>query len=127
MQPNNEEAIRELASILQQTPMVPSNASSSKRDTAPSESNADLLERLGVRRPKQPKPAPFPKTRADERRLKIVTVPAPAAEISEIFCAHPFHRREAPGRPSKPMNIEQLKTETFLYPSWDRYVVKRAD
>ncbi|KAJ7052025.1 hypothetical protein C8F01DRAFT_633086 [Mycena amicta] len=75
LQPANVEAIQELLTLLPPAPAPP--------DALPipsSTSSAAATERLGIAKPKKPKPLPFERTRMDDRRLKFVHVPTPAAE-----------------------------------------------
>ncbi|KAJ6492561.1 hypothetical protein C8R47DRAFT_1270876 [Mycena vitilis] len=47
-----------------------------------------LHERLGLAKPKVPKPLPYARTRMDERRLKLVLVPAPVPIPGECLHHH---------------------------------------
>ncbi|KAF7324664.1 hypothetical protein MKEN_00507900 [Mycena kentingensis (nom. inval.)] len=70
LQPTNAEAVQELVAML---PPVPSDTSNAQQSSA-------TAERIGIPKPKKPKPLPFARTRMDDRRLKFVHVPTPAAE-----------------------------------------------
>ncbi|KAJ7765859.1 hypothetical protein DFH07DRAFT_1014354 [Mycena maculata] len=72
LQPSNTEALHELAALL-----PPPSPSSSPPATSSSDASAELYARLGLPRPKPPKAPPFPRTKMDARRLKVVLVPTP--------------------------------------------------
>ncbi|GLB44776.1 putative tetratricopeptide repeats [Lyophyllum shimeji] len=182
LQPTNAEAIAELASLLppdRPSPKpnikqsnTPSPGSSSSAPIPPSSSTSSSgTKKSGsgaepTKRTEQSKQPPWPRTKADERRLKVVLIPASAAEkafeeygrqyareaAAASGCAHPHHGngngknkgKAAAGtaktgtgkRPngdarSKNGRIREMKeimrAETVVYPSWDRYVVKKAD
>lgn len=111
VQPTNEEAMAELISLLpperllkskpksKLEPSPPAQSSSSSSKQPESESAPKLAEVNGKQRPKQPKQPPFTRTRADDRKLKVVLIPASAAEMAlEEFgrhvkeaCVHPQH------------------------------------
>ncbi|KAJ7035287.1 hypothetical protein C8F04DRAFT_535322 [Mycena alexandri] len=108
LQPTNAEAIQELLALLPPPsrgsptastfPSSSTAMSSSSSQAAAASSHtggamAELHERLGIAKPKQPKPLPFARTRADERKLKVVIVPAPApgADGPMRACHHSHH------------------------------------
>ncbi|KAF7311858.1 hypothetical protein MIND_00196500 [Mycena indigotica] len=84
LQPTNVDAIQELVLLL---PPAPSETlSSSTSSINPSG------ERLGIVKTKKPKPLPFARTGLDDRRLKFVHVPTPAADPSLLgSCPHHTH------------------------------------
>lgn len=106
LQPTNTEAIQELLSLLPPSSSASSPTSSTFASATSSSSHAavaepshvaaatataELHERLGIGKPKQPKPLPFARTRLDDRRLKVVLVPAPAADG---LCHHHQHTHQ---------------------------------
>ncbi|KAJ7149850.1 hypothetical protein C8R43DRAFT_1006848 [Mycena crocata] len=188
LQPTNTEAIQELLALL-----PPSTSSSPTSSTftssissssshaaaaepshnAASSATAELHERLGIAKPKHPKPLPFSRTRMDDRKLKVVLVPAPAADAPLGLCHHHQHQHEhtcdgrhhhhghghrhekdkakgkgkgtsaaAAGMGSATRRekeqaleaemlrvLEAMRVDSMAVtiPSWDRYVVRRAD
>ncbi|KAL4066725.1 hypothetical protein J3A83DRAFT_220880 [Scleroderma citrinum] len=127
IQPSNPEAREELLSLI---PLEPSDnlAASS---LAASSSGATLLNRpapsnhdcLQLPKSKGFKSPPFPRTKGDDKKLKIVPIPV-LFEVPEYV----------PGDPSamwKSMKAEKMenmttKTESFVYPSWEKYTVKQV-
>ncbi|KAF7335449.1 Outer envelope protein 64, chloroplastic [Mycena venus] len=111
LQPTNTEAIEELLALVPPpsptssltfascTSTSTSTSSSSSRSAAePSQSHSHshnpeqllLHERLGIGKVKPPKPLPFGRTRADDRKLKIVLVPA-TGDTHTGVCHHHGH------------------------------------
>ncbi|KAJ7199005.1 hypothetical protein GGX14DRAFT_664701 [Mycena pura] len=97
LQPTNAEAIQELLSLL--PPPSPSSspkmsasshAAADSSHAAAAAATAELHERLGIGKPKQPKSLPFSSTRLDGRRLKVVHVPI-AADAPLGLCHHHAH------------------------------------
>jgi len=104
---------------------------------------------------KQSKQLPFARTRADERKLKVVLIPATAAEMalersdgatSYAACRDPGVNGKGKEKEKSARNgngkskantdpnkckcreLEEIvRSETVVYPSWDRYIVRRAD
>ncbi|RDB26302.1 Outer envelope protein 64, chloroplastic [Hypsizygus marmoreus] len=169
LQPTNAEATAELTSLLPPepdrpspkpniTPAAPSQSSSSSKDHIPPTTDSGSHTQP---RPKQPKQPPWPRTKADERRLKVVLIPASAAELAfeeygkqyareaaaAAGCTHPHPwgnrgsgakgkgKESAAGKGAsvntkniKVKEVEEImRAETVVYPSWDRYIVKRSD
>lgn len=139
LQPNNMEAITELASLLPQTRLneeekenIPGSSSSSSKPQ--SNDNTDyineVLDRLNIARPKQPKPPPFHRTRLDDKRLKITLMTVSASEYEELLrhdgknCSHSNLKRKAKASLKE---VDKSKADAVLYPGWDRYIVKKAD
>ncbi|CAL1715752.1 unnamed protein product [Somion occarium] len=161
LHPSNKEAQAELAALVppdtgpasagstrvSQKPPSPSPSSSkaasssnpaasSSSSTAPppsSTSSKTIPHRPG--RLKQ-KASPFPRTEADDRKLKIsclpLTVDIPAmCDLLAYANSRPKSGKENKGKKTQSStftapNGVQTTTETFSYPSWDRYVVKRV-
>lgn len=161
LHPSNKEAQAELAALVppdtgpasagstrvSQKPASPSPSSSkaasssnpaasSSSSTAPppsSTSSKTIPHRPG--RLKQ-KASPFPRTEADDRKLKIsclpLTVDIPAmCDLLAYANSRPKSGKENKGKKTQSStftapNGVQTTTETFSYPSWDRYVVKRV-
>ena len=141
LQPNNMEAITELASLLPQTRLteeennIPGSSSSSSKPQ--SNDNTDyineVLDRLNIARPKQPKPPPFHRTRLDDKRLKITLMTVSASEYEELLrhdgkknnnCSHSNYKRKAKASLKE---VDKNKADAVVYPGWDRYIVKKAD
>lgn len=181
LQPNNAEAIAELASLLppdRPSPKpnikkltTPSPGSSSSAPVPPSPSSSSSLQSKSgsgaapTKKKEQSKQLPWARTKADERRLKVILIPASAAEIAfEEYgkqyareaaaasgCTHPHHpnrgagtgknkgkaaasaagKRTSGNAGSKNSRIREMeeimRAETVVYPSWDRYIVKKVD
>ena len=138
LQPNNKEALLELAALIHpitqdQDPTLANYLNpSSSRQQSRTEPGADTLRRLGVPKPKPIKQPPFPKTTADERKLKIVMLSG-----AEGFSSNRRHgqsttsrqgKEKAGTKRSKTMReIEKMRIDCPSYPGWDRYVVKKVD
>lgn len=146
LQPSNKEALAELTTLIPLVHKGHSNpsansgdyansSSSSKQPPSGADTDANTLQRLGVPKPKPIKQPSFPKTRADERKLKIM-----ALSGSEGFglnknagtnqqSGQSRHGKEKAGtkKSKTTMEIEQMRLECLSYPGWDRYVVKKAD
>ncbi|KAJ6578078.1 hypothetical protein B0H19DRAFT_575094 [Mycena capillaripes] len=110
LQPTNTEAVQELLALVPSptssfisagsssptasTFTSSASGSSSSHEPEPSSSShtaepeSHLHERLGIAKPKPPKALPFARTRMDERRLKIVLVPAPVGGEAGGGCHH---------------------------------------
>ncbi|KAF8629612.1 hypothetical protein AX15_003353 [Amanita polypyramis BW_CC] len=143
IQSNNREAIAELASLVPQirisedAPPIPSSSSSSK--PLPGDNTNyinEVLHRLNIARPKQPKAAPFPRMQAEERKLKITLMTFSASEYEELLRSENPHKRNDGNRaPSNKRRrekgslkeVDKNRVDAVVYPGWDRYIVKRAN
>jgi hypothetical protein len=109
---------------------------------------------------KQGKQLLFPRTKADDRKLKIVLIPVTAEEMAleehDESNNYPTHHHDDVGKgkgkekekairsrnekrkkavtgdkragKSKWKEMEEIvRSETVVYPSWDRYIVRRMD
>lgn len=96
------------------------------------------LQRLGIPKPKPIKQPSFARTKGDDRRLKIVLMPGGdsarnrgnfQANGKENMFTLSRHGKEKAGalRSQRTKEMERMKAECLVYPSWDRYEVKRAD
>ena len=96
------------------------------------------LQRLGISKPKPLKQPSFTRTKGDDRRLKIVLMPGGDSARNrgnfqvngkENMFAISRHGKEKAGalRSQRTKEMERMKTECLVYPSWERYEVKRAD
>ena len=95
------------------------------------------LQRLGIPKPKPLKQPSFARTKSDDRRLKIVLMPGDSvrnrgnfqANGKENFFTISRHGKERAGalRSQRTKEMESMKAECLVYPSWERYEVKRAD
>lgn len=136
LQPANKEALLELAALINpvtqdQDPTLANYLNpSSSRQQPQTDSGADTLRRLGVPKPKPIKQPPFPKTAADERKLKITNLSG-----SEGFGSNrrqsmtSRHGKEKAGakRSKTVKEIEKMRIDCPSYPGWDRYMVKKVD
>ena len=84
---------------------------------------------------KQP---PFPKTHADDRKLKIELMSGlgdgaksrkMGGSPGDVQQQPSRHGKEKAGtmKTRKTKEMERMRAECASYPSWDRYVVKKAD
>ncbi|EDR08350.1 uncharacterized protein LACBIDRAFT_296876 [Laccaria bicolor S238N-H82] len=153
LQPHNAEALAELLFLL---PPIPEDttttlaSSTSKQPTTTVEAASALLAQLGIHKPKKPKPIPFLRTKADNRKLKITAVPQSSTTINpaSIFSGVEFeeagqgqgrtcgsndmrNRTSRPGKEkassAKTREMERLRGECAPYLSWDRYSLRKAD
>ena len=96
------------------------------------------LQRLGIPKPKPLKQPSFARTKSDDRRLKIVLMPGGdsvrnrghfQANGKENIFTISRHGKEKAGalRSQRTKEMERMKAECLIYPSWDRYEVKKAD
>ena len=139
LQPNNTEAISELAVLL------PPNLSSTGGSSSSANSDCLDLPKLGP-----PKPLPFETTVEDKRRLKLSNLPlivdipsafgfvAAAAAVAGLRTKTSSGRkgkyerngpRESGGMPMGPDTKENSgkgQTMSFTYPNWERYLVKKV-
>ncbi|TFK61689.1 hypothetical protein BDN72DRAFT_431499 [Pluteus cervinus] len=150
IQPTNVDALAELASLIPLEPVEAPSASSSSKSPDHTQTQAELLERLGVPRPRRLKPLPFKKNLTDERKLKIVLVAPSATDMSDFCngCNHPHHnfglgnlglglaglanlagKKKGKVRPKteKSKELDKMRMESQNYPSWDRYFIKKVD
>lgn len=122
-----------------------SKQQSSESSPSPSTKMVDidlkLLQRLGIPKPKPIKQPSFARTKGDDRRLKIVLMPGgdsgrnrgsgnfQTSGKENISATISRHGKEKAGalRSQRTKEMERMKTECLVYPSWDRYEVKRAD
>jgi hypothetical protein len=137
LQPNNKEALAELAALSRppqdQDPTPTNYLNPSSSTQAPrTESDAEMLRRMGVAKPKPIKQPPFPRTSADERKLRVTIQSG-----SEGFGSNRKHgqkkmsrhgKEKAGTKKSNAMTvIEQMRMGCPSYPGWERYVVKKVD
>ena len=135
LQPNNMEAITELASLLPQIRLkegdnIPGSSSSSSKPQ--SNDNTDyineVLDRLNIARPKQPKLPPFHRTRLDDKKLKITLMTVSASEYEDLLRGEKSrdgsysHKRKAKATLKE---VDKNRVDAVMYPGWDRYVVKK--
>lgn len=129
VQPSNTEALEELLSVLSsQSPPPPAPsypdeaASSSVGATSAAPRNIPSSNHNPqIPKPKSQKPLPFGRTKADDRKLKIVPIPV-MFEVPKYIPGDPSSTLKAT-RAQKVKNVT-TKTETFVYPSWEKYTVK---
>lgn len=146
LQPTNSDAIRELTELLFPPDGVGFSDSANPSSSVTKEKHSEKLRRLGIPEPKPTKQPPFPKTHADDRKLKIALVSGmgdgangtaksrkmgSAAGEAHQQQQQPLkrHGKEKAGtmKSMKTKEMERMRAECATYPSWDRYVVKKAD
>ncbi|KAH9481839.1 RNA polymerase II-associated protein 3 [Psilocybe cubensis] len=158
LQPTNEDAARELKALLfplgegdqgtsnsHPPSMDDSNPSSSKQPSSfPKAKITEDLRRLGVPEPKSTKQPPFPRTKADDRKLKITLLSGQtengtgtgklrkmgtsiAADLNRPQTSRPGKEKAGTTRSWKTKEMDRMRAECVTYPSWDRYLVKRVD
>lgn len=127
IQPGNQEALEELLSLIPHEASddlsASSLAASSSGATSPHRPAPSNHNRLQLPKSKSFKPLPFTRTKGDDKKLKIVPIP--------VFFEVPEY---VPGDPSamwKSMKAKKVKnmstkTESFVYPSWEKYTVKQV-
>ncbi|CCM04222.1 uncharacterized protein FIBRA_06389 [Fibroporia radiculosa] len=131
IQPTNAEALTDLSFLLNTTTEY--NVASRSQPSASSSSSAQANLRAKRRLPKT---LPFPRTDYDNYRLKISPLPLTIdIPVDLPYFSHlgDSGGKEKSGKPVKPENSDKptspssLKTrpETFTYPSWERYVVRK--
>ncbi|TFK50192.1 hypothetical protein OE88DRAFT_332467 [Heliocybe sulcata] len=154
VQPGNPEAVAELITLspppdlseetsadTDHTPM-PAGSSCSASSSSSSSSSASqhvpinscstpspYPDYLRIPRPKPPRALPFARTEADNRRIKIVwqpmTVDMPDDEQTPARASS--YKKVAHKPPAWLKSKSSLmKAETFTYPNWERYIVKRV-
>lgn len=142
------DAITELASFIPQDDIPlpalnsssPSSSSSSKPNTTDTNTEYinEILDRLNIPRPKQAKPPPFPRTKADERKLKITLMTLSASDYEECLKGEKCRKKDkdhkcTAGHKSKAKaSVKETeksmsKPDVVYFPGWDKYVVKRVD
>ena len=126
-----------------------SKPSTSKQQTFESSSSPSLstkvvdmdpksLQRLGIPKPKPLKQPSFARTKGDDRRLKIVLMPGGDSVRNrgtfqvngkENMFTISRNGKEKAGamRSQRTKEMERMKADCLVYPSWERYEVKRAD
>jgi len=95
------------------------------------------LQRLGIPKPKPLKQPSFARTKGDDRRLKIVLIGGDSVRNRGNFQVNgkenmftiSRHGKEKAGalRSQRTKEMERMKVDCLVYPSWERYEVKRAD
>ena len=131
IQPSNTEALEEILSLLPSQSSVsptPSYAdgatSSSLCGTSATPCKIPLPNHnLQTPKPKSQKQLPFARTKADDRKLKIMSMPV-MFEVPEYVPGDPSATLKST-RAQKMKNVT-TKTETFVYPSWEKYTVKQT-
>ncbi|OSC96315.1 hypothetical protein PYCCODRAFT_1441133 [Trametes coccinea BRFM310] len=144
LQPTNTEAIAEIMAlcpldpIASEEPMAscsssqPSSsstaASSSSSSTVPSSASSGSKLHPWIPVPKPPRPLPFPLAKTDSRKLKIssipITVDIPVDFLEEAAAAEGKAKAHPPPPPSSYSG--RTVSQTFSYPSWERYMVQKV-
>ncbi|EPQ53962.1 hypothetical protein GLOTRDRAFT_139413 [Gloeophyllum trabeum ATCC 11539] len=147
VQPGNPEAIAELIALLpppdpaEATPAdtgpavspsamaAASSSSSSSSWNATSACNdapSPYPEYLRIPKPKPPRPLPFARTEADDRKIKILWQPLTVDMPIDDPCtaqSSPDGKRTQKKAAWLKSKGTSMKTETFTYPNWERYIV----
>lgn len=144
LQPSNTEAIAELDQLAPPNPapktqqpgstwvnrgeLPSSSAASSSSNRIPSVPTGSG-SRSAFLRKKAPQPLPFARTFMDDRKLKISTLPMTIDVPIDLPSLEPLPKsgKDKGKRPSiPPLSSIRTQPETFIYPSWERYAVKRV-
>lgn len=130
IQPTNTEALEEMLSLLPSslspTPSYTDEAtSSSVSGTSATPRNTPLSNHnlLQIPKPKSQKQLPFARTKADDRKLRIMPIPV-MFEVPKYVPGDPSATWKST-RAQKVRNVT-TRTETFVYPSWEKYTVKQV-
>ncbi|KAF9231129.1 hypothetical protein BU15DRAFT_56546 [Melanogaster broomeanus] len=133
IQPSNTEALEEMLSLLPPdrspppSPLYPDEAASSSLGGGTSATlhcpTPPDHDHLHLHRPKPAKQLPFSRTKADDRKLKIMPIPV-MFEVPEYIPGDPSSTWKST-RAHRVKNVT-TKTETFLFPSWEKYSVKHV-
>ncbi|KAN0092589.1 hypothetical protein V8E55_003373 [Tylopilus felleus] len=131
IQPSNAEALEELLSLLSsQSSSSPFSsypdeaASSSVGGTSATPRNIPSTNHnLQIPKSKSQKSLPFARTKADDRKLKIMLIPV-MFEVPEYTPGDPSSTLKST-RAQRVKNVT-TKTETFICPSWEKYTVKHV-
>ncbi|KAI0667923.1 hypothetical protein C8Q78DRAFT_980870 [Trametes maxima] len=130
LQPSNKEARAEIIALCPPAPDEPmacstvpssSSSSSSKPPFAPKQQSS------WIPTPKPPKPLPFARSTMDNRTLKISALPITV----DIPIDFPFFAgtgesgRIPPKMPPPGAYTGRTVPQTFIYPSWERYMVQK--
>ncbi|KAI0706424.1 hypothetical protein C8Q76DRAFT_749579 [Earliella scabrosa] len=153
LQPSNAEAVAEITALCPPAPpeaavdAAAASSSSSSSSAQPSSSSSATVQTQPqsswIPAPRVPKPLPFPRSAADDRKLKISSIPI-TVEIPVDFPSFATAESTAGGgttgsSKSKPGTQGKSKksaagsgcgrtvTQTFAYPCWERYMVRRVD
>jgi len=132
IQPTNTEALEEMLSLLPSQSSLLPPPSSAEEATSSSVGGTSATPRsiplsnpnhLQIPKPKSQKQLPFARTKADDRKLKIMPMPV-MFEVPEYVPGDPTATLKST-RAQKVKNVT-TKTETFMYPSWEKYMVKQV-
>ena len=115
-----------------------SESSSPSLSTKAIDMDPKSLQRLGIPKPKPLKQPSFARTTGDDRRLRIVLMSGGdsgrnrgnfQANGKENFFTISRNGKEKAGalRSQRTKEMGRMKAECLVYPSWERYEVKRAD
>lgn len=141
LQPHNREALGELLSLmpLPSTPFANvgnhTPSSSSSKQGAKIESDSDILRRLGVQKQKPTKEPPFARTRADDRKIKILTLPGSegfgtnkkvSTNASQEKPTRHGKEKASSARSLGAKEIDRMRLGCASYPGWERYLVKKV-
>ncbi|THH13121.1 hypothetical protein EW146_g7060 [Bondarzewia mesenterica] len=132
IQPNNAEALTELASLIPPSNGDPAsvkslNPSSSSSSSAP---QPPTYEYLHLPKPKPPKPLPFARTERDTKKLKITPTPLTLDMPVDLARAEAFMAalsEKDKVRDVMEMPDMEVRAESFAYPGWERYTIRRCE
>jgi hypothetical protein len=121
IQPTNAEALFELISLLPPDASLSTPVPSSSSQASQIRPSSTSSQQLPIPKVKPLKSPPFERAESDDRKLKMImtpmTVDMPASPAANKGKEKGVKNRKKPGTP----------LETFTYPSWERYFVKRAE
>jgi len=142
IQSNNAEALAELEALQPPDPdpdpmsLFPSSSSpSSSSKVGPSPSRSSTQDSPHSYSSKPSKQVPFPRTTADEQKLKIILVPMTVEVPVYIPTLDPEPMTPLSRTPAHIFRKEKqklkqgdvkMRSETFLYPNWERYAVRKG-
>lgn len=123
LQPNNTEALTELLSYLPASTTSECCGSSSSQGLISEPSY--IYERVGIAKPKPPKPLPFSRTKADARKLKFEFLENAFPSDQHHSCSRNCCRKvkKGPKRSAKGLELVAMKLGQVVYPNWDKYSV----
>jgi len=120
IQPENVEAQAELSILSSLHP------GSSNLDVTSAQSASSSTSAMSPNfEPKQRKELPFPRTGADDRKLKITPLPLTLDIPADMSFSVSSNSAKGPRQPPMLLSSNKL-TATLTYPSWERYVVSRG-
>lgn len=132
LQPSNAEALAEIYALCpsEAAPSEPvASGSSSSSSVRPSSSTAlPAQASTWIPAPKAPKALPFTRSVMDDRKLKISPIPVTVeipVDLSLFAAADGVPNKTKTKTAAASTSSGKTVKETFSYPSWGRYLVKK--